>query len=156
MMKPVIFLLMNLPGSRYTQYNPNRTILNNKFYVGCIDMLLFHLHEKNQLNFMDEYFSFIGFGNGANIALLYSISIKAFTNLHSILVFNAYTYIDRTLRHSFDTLIQNFQLLDSKEKEFSDFFYYNLIYSSDKLALYQKCIMNRQHQKEYSICDKLY
>eukprot|EP00347_Sterkiella_histriomuscorum_P013298 403365251 len=140
--RKVKILLLNLPGTRYSQYNLLRTNLNNKFYASCIDQLLFFLHSKSQLDFLTEQFSFIGFGNGANIAIQYAMQIKGMLNLKSILAFNAYGHIDKKLQGTFKNLIQNFQEQSTlKDQEYSNFYYYNMIYSSHNLDQNQQDIL---------------
>ncbi|CDW76483.1 UNKNOWN [Stylonychia lemnae] len=138
---PVRFILINFPGSLYTQYNSIKHTLNNKFYCKCLDLLFFHMHEKNLVNFVKESFSFIGFGNGANIALTYTIFMRGYQNLESILVFNGFIQKEQTLQFQFETLIKTFKQQNGKYNIYSDFFYYNLIYSAERLKQNQDDII---------------
>lgn len=93
--QPVRFILFNLPGQPYTQYNHKKQILNNSFYSNCIDLLLYHLHEKNLISCLFEPYNLIGFGNGGNIALYYALLVNDTNdNLRSIMIFNGFSYID--------------------------------------------------------------
>ncbi len=65
-------ILIAFPGiHKYTRCSPT-SILNNRYFSECLDMILYFMHEKGLINFLEEHFSFIGFGIGANIALYYA------------------------------------------------------------------------------------
>ena len=127
---PVRFILFNLPGQPYTQYPPQRK-LNNAYYAECLDLLLYHLHEKHLISCLFEPYNLVGFGNGANIAL-YSAMLVNDTNdnLRSLLLFNGYSYVDHMLKDAVTTAIHSFRPLNDEE---GDFFFHNLIYSTKNL-----------------------
>lgn len=66
------FILFNLPGQPYTSYNKS-AILNNTYYSNAIDNFIYYLEESGKVNILADPFGIIGFGNGANIALYWSI-----------------------------------------------------------------------------------
>jgi len=107
--QPIRFILFNLPGQPYTQYNFTRQVLNNSFYAHCLDLLLFHLHERNLISCLFEPYNFIGFGNGGNIALYFSLLVNDTNeNLRSILLFNAFSYVDPMLKETLGQAIDAF------------------------------------------------
>lgn len=84
-------------------------MLNNSYYSHCIDLLLFHLHEKNLISCLFEPYNLIGVGNGAHIALYFALSVNDTNdNLRSILVFNGYSYIDKMMKETLTIAINNY------------------------------------------------
>eukprot|EP00347_Sterkiella_histriomuscorum_P002921 403366282 len=149
---PSRFILVNLPGQLYTQYNFKRTDkqpLNNSFYSNCLDLLLFHLHEKNMISCLFEPYSIIGFGNGANIALYYALQVNDTNdNLRSILLFNGFCYVDQMLKDTINSAIDNFKKCPHDMSQMGDFYFQNLILSSD---IVQRNIMKQLIPKDETV-----
>lgn len=118
----------------------------------CVDLLLFHLHEKNLISCLFEPYSLIGFGTGGNIALYYAMQVSDTNeNLRSILLFNAFSYMDQTLKDTFQSVIENFKKCPDKMRYMGDFFYESLVHSSQKSASDMKQILkSRDKDKESS------
>ncbi|CDW78909.1 UNKNOWN [Stylonychia lemnae] len=135
--QPARFILLNLPGQLHTQYNSkqsNPQLLNNSYYSNCLDLLLFHLHEKNLISCLFEPYSLVGFGNGANIALHYALQINDTNdNLRSILLFNGFSFVDQMLRDTINQALDSFKKCPPDMRDLGDFFFQNLILSSDNL-----------------------
>ena len=70
-------VFFNLPGQPYTLWSSN-TKLNNAFYISFIDRFLFYLFQNKKA--FDHTYSgfFVGFGNGAHIALSYLLVYEKF------------------------------------------------------------------------------
>ena len=64
-----------------------------------------------------------------------------------MLLFNGFTFIDKKLKSSFESLIYNYRNSHTLEEiDVCDFLYYNLIYSSEKVSQNQQLIM-KHHLK---------
>ena len=62
-----------MPGlNRNTAYK-TKTQMTNKYYSQCLDLLVYFLHEQGVVNFLEEEYSLIGFGVGANTAVYYAL-----------------------------------------------------------------------------------
>ena len=65
------------------------------------------MHEKDYINCLDEPYSVIGFGNGANAALYFSVMVNDVNeNFRSVLLFNASTHVDKGYEHEINYLME--------------------------------------------------
>ena len=63
-----------LKGQSYTLFS-EKIIYNNEYNAKIIDMLIFKLNKEGIIHAKSDTFKFIGFGNGGNIILSFSINI---------------------------------------------------------------------------------
>ena len=112
-------VLFNLPGQSATMFNKN-VIFNNIYYSLFIDRFLYFLYSKNEF---DQTYNvvFIGFGNGAQIALTYASQYELYwSNLYSIIMFNGYCENDSFIDQSMFELLKTIK--KTKNPKVVDFF----------------------------------
>ena len=125
-------ILVNLPGQAGTQFNYNKyPLLNNSFYAECLDLLLYHLHERGTINFLDSSegaYSLIGFGNGANTALYFAHMLLNDTTstLRSLALVNPYTHLDAGMSASLHQALEGL-----RSRQHSMLLLDNMLHSSE-------------------------
>ena len=112
-------VLFNLPGQAATMWSKN-SIFNNMYYSQFIDRFLYFLYNHHQF---DQSYNvvFVGFGNGAQIALTYASKYEKYWDcLHSIVMFNGYCENDSFIDQSMFEILKTIQ--KSKNPKAVEFF----------------------------------
>ena len=138
----ITLIFFNLPGQSATIWS-NNIVLNNLYYSNILDRFIFFLmNEKKIFNSKCKIF-FIGFGNGAQIALTYlTLYEKNFNMIKGAFLISGYIssqdkYISNCLNE-----IKHYLDLDIKEgKKIIDNFF-------DKNNLFDNILNNNQDLKE--------
>lgn len=88
--------------------------MNNFYFAQCLDLLLFHLHERGIVNFienttnLEHTYSIMGYGSGANIALYYVKEMMMndqISALKSLVLINPYIEVDQTMNNALLNII---------------------------------------------------
>ncbi len=125
----VSFVLVNLPGQPYTQYDANCVSLNNVFLSHCLDLLLHFLQEKGEIDILTKPYSVVGFGSGANLAFYHAYQVsETLGMLKGVLSFNGFIRVDSIMMDSLQTCIQTYKSCPSElATHYSDFYLRNLV-----------------------------
>ena len=103
-------MLCNLPGQPYTQYDSTSTTLNNVFLSHCLDLLLYFLQEKGDIDILTRPYALVGFGSGANLAFYHAYQVgDTLGMLKGVLSFNGFVRIDSIMKDSLQTCIQTYK-----------------------------------------------
>jgi hypothetical protein len=90
-------ILFNLPGQAYTLFNPEKTYDN--IYMGSLlDLFLYNLDRREEVNCAGDNLKLIGYGYGANIVTYYLANLQqAVYSIRLALLINPFTHIDATV-----------------------------------------------------------
>lgn len=112
----ITIVFFNLPGQPYTLWSSN-TKLNNVFYISFIDRFLFYLYQNKKA--FDHTYSgfFVGFGNGAHIALSYLLVYEKFCSFFKgAICVNAFIKSDTFIKGLMKEILRRLKKNETEEE----------------------------------------
>lgn len=127
-----IFVFWNYPGQAYTMFNPGSALLyDNTYLANTLDMIFYELDCKFVINPEMDSMNFVGVGFGGSIVLFYlAQSNGAVSTISSVLLANSYSFVDDSLRETFETLSSTFSKIPNESPELA-FDFYNMFTLKD-------------------------
>ena len=127
------FLVFNWPGQAYTEFHKS-TLFNNRYYSNVLKGLLDYLDVDGTSQFITTGVPFylMGFGNGANTALHYSLN-HGHPSLRGLVSMNGFTYIGKHMAGAMHDCINVFSSCPETRPDMPLYFFARFIFSGTYL-----------------------
>lgn len=128
----VQILCWNYPGQAFTEWRRD-VLLNNEYLSTCLSALLHHVGDNGTKEFRSRPFVLLGFGNGGSIATCYASGFPS-PNLRSLVLVNAFCYIDSNLSSILHDCMNIFSCSPASRPDVPIYFYSRFLFSKAFLS----------------------
>ena len=130
-------LLWNVPGQAFTEWRRD-VILNNVYFASCLEALLRHVDYTGTGEFITRGpygapFFLMGFGNGANVAVFYSLRYDH-PNMRALLMINGFSHVDQHLAGVLHDCMNVFSCSPATRPDLPVYFWTRFLFSAAYLT----------------------
>ena len=129
------FLLLNLPGQAFTDYDKadKQLVLNNEFHAAKVNELLANADRTLEFNTSSQGFHMVGIGNGGNVAACWAARFgnDRIPMLKSVVLVNGFAHVDKQLASILHSSANVFSCFPASRPDLPVSYFTRFLFSED-------------------------